>query len=68
MTELGDITNSNPCFYLKVANELNYYTGEEFLEVNNLTIERIIKEAVHAYGKEPYHNIIIKDLDKYGLE
>jgi hypothetical protein len=24
--------------------------------------------AVHVYGREPYHNIIIKDLDTYGVE
>jgi hypothetical protein len=33
-----------------------------------LPIYSIIKEAVHTYGKEPYHNIIINDLDKKGLE
>ena len=32
------------------------------------TIEKIIRESVHAYANEPYHNIIINDLDDYGLE
>lgn len=33
-----------------------------------LTIYEIIREAVHTYAKEPYHNIVIKDLDIQGLE
>ena len=33
-----------------------------------IPLEKIIREAVHAYAKEPYHNIIINDLDDYGLE
>ncbi len=36
--------------------------------IKSVPIERIIREAVHTYAKEPYHNIIINDLDKYGLE
>ena len=38
------------------------------LEQEKLILKDIIKEAVHTYGKEPYHNIIINDLDDYGLE
>lgn len=33
-----------------------------------LSIQEIIKNIVHTYGGEPYHNIIINDLDTYGLE
>jgi len=33
-----------------------------------MPLEKIIRESVHAYAKEPYHNIIINDLDTYGLE
>jgi len=33
-----------------------------------LKLKDIIKEAVHFYAKEPYGNIIINDLDDYGLE
>jgi hypothetical protein len=36
--------------------------------IRKLAIPDIIREAVHSYGGEPYHNIIIKDLDTYGLE
>ena len=33
-----------------------------------IPIVEIIRNAVHVYGGEPYHNIIINDLDTYGLE
>lgn len=36
--------------------------------IEKIPIEKIIREAVHAYAQEPYHNIIINDLDNYGLE
>ena len=35
------------------------------LEQKDVTLKEIIKEAVHNYGKELYHNIIINDLDDY---
>ena len=34
---------------------------------NNKNVD-IIKNIVHVYGREPYHNIIINDLDIYGRE
>ena len=30
-------------------------------------LKDIIRDIVHVYGKEPYHNIIINDLDISGL-
>lgn len=36
--------------------------------IRSLPIPEIIRNAVHVYGGEPYHNIIINDLDTYGLE
>ena len=45
-----------------------YYLKNSLLTQEDLTIETIIREAVHTYGKEPYHNIVINDLSKYGLE
>jgi hypothetical protein len=36
--------------------------------IRKLPIVDIIKNAVHTYGGEPYYNIIINDLDTYGLE
>lgn len=53
-------------------NEFNektkYYTKDVLLRQDSLKLKDIIKEAVHEYGKELYHNIIINDLDNYGLE
>ena len=53
-------------------NEFNektkYYTKDTLLKQDSLKLKDIIKEAVHEYGKELYHNIIINDLDNYGLE
>ena len=36
--------------------------------IRSLSIVDIIRNLVHQYAKEPYHNIIINDLDTYGLE
>lgn len=35
---------------------------------NKVPIKTIIKNAVHVYGNEPLHNIIITDIDDYGVE
>ncbi len=37
-------------------------------EIRKIPIYEIIRNAVHIYAKEPYHNIIINDLDVQGLE
>ena len=44
------------------------YSKNDNLTKEKIPLEKIIREAVHAYGKEPYHNIIINDLNNYGLE
>jgi hypothetical protein len=36
--------------------------------IRPILITEIIKNAVHTYAGEPYYNIIINDLDVYGLE
>ena len=48
---------------------------EEYYDKNTNTtsytqipIKKIIREAVHAYAREPYHNIIINDLDDAAVE
>jgi hypothetical protein len=33
-----------------------------------IPIYEIVREAVHQYAQEPYHNIIINDLDTCGVE
>ena len=45
-----------------------YYTLEYEYTKYQIPIYKIIREAVHTYAKEPYHNIIINDLEDYGLE
>ena len=45
-----------------------YYIKDTLLKQDKIIIKDIIREAVHTYGKEMYHNIIINDLDDYGLE
>ena len=42
--------------------------GEELYAKINYHIRDIIREAVHTYGNEPFHNILINDIDEYGLE
>lgn len=36
--------------------------------IRKIPIQEIIRNAVHTYAGEPYWNIIINDLDTYGLE
>lgn len=51
----------------------DFGTIDEIDENGNITnkklkLKDIIKEAVHEYAREPYHNIIINDLDESGVE
>ena len=34
----------------------------------DIPVKDIIRDAVHTFAKEPFHNIIINDIDEYGLE
>jgi hypothetical protein len=43
-------------------------SGEIVSEINHIPIVEIIKNAVHVYAGEPMSNIIINDIDNYGLE
>lgn len=36
--------------------------------IRKIPIQEIIRNAVHTYAGEPYWNIVINDLDTYGLE
>jgi hypothetical protein len=38
------------------------------MSFEDIKVKDIVREAVHFYGKEPYGNIIINDLDDTGLE
>ena len=46
-----------------------YYDTEYNMTIKNkIPIKTIIKEMIHFYGGEPYHNIVVNDLDEKGLE
>lgn len=45
-----------------------YYLPSSVYQREKIPIKTIIREAVHTYGKEPYYNIIINDLEEYGKE
>ena len=57
----------------KVDDHAYYFLVPLYTNISNITkkkipLEKIIREAVHTYAQEPYENIIINDLDQYGLE
>ena len=39
-----------------------------YIKRSSYPIKDIIRDSVHHYGGEPFHNIIINDLDDLGLE
>lgn len=45
-----------------------YYDQQIDKILKKLPLYRIIKESVHSWANEPYHNIVINDLETYGLE
>ena len=47
---------------------IQYYNKDVLLKQEDLKLKDIIREAIHFYGKESYGNIVINDLDDYGLE
>lgn len=47
---------------MTVINKSGYSYTEQ------IPLKKIIQKAVHDYAKEPYHNIILNDLDDCGLE
>lgn len=44
------------------------YVKDFTYSIKKIPLEKIIRESVHTYAKEPYYNIIITDLNNYGLE
>ena len=44
-----------------------YESSYEY-SIVKIPLAKIIREAVHTYAQEPYHNILVNDLDDYGLE
>ena len=56
-------TDGRGYFQLKQLYTLGYE-----ITIKKIPLEKIIRESVHAYAGEPYHNIIINDLEEYGLD
>ena len=57
----------------KINSSVDFGSFEEVndkgdISVIKMPIKQIIREGVHQYGNEPFHNIIINDLDIVGLE
>ena len=46
----------------------SYYRKEQRIVYTNIPLKTIIKNAVNVYGNEPIHNIIINDLEDFGVE
>ena len=61
--DTGGFDRSKTYYELK-----SLFTLDTEITIKKLPLERIIREMIHAYALEPYHNIIINDLDSYGLE
>lgn len=43
-------------------------SGYAVIENRRIPIKQIIQEAVHEFAQEPWQNIIVNDLDDYGIE
>ena len=65
--EVGGTINASTDF-----GQIEEYTtlenGEIIIEKTLIPIVDIIKNAVHLYAGEPLHNIVINDVENYGLE
>ena len=42
--------------------------GDSYVVNNRIPIKNIILEAVHEFAQEPWQNIVVNDLDDYGIE
>lgn len=56
------------CAKDEFENGMQYYVKEMNRTLKPIPIITILREGVHTYAGEPYHNIIINDLDDAGLE
>ena len=45
-----------------------YYKRIIVSNKEKIWIGDIIRELVHVYGNEPYNNILINDIERYGVE
>ena len=63
--ELGGVFTS---LTIDLGQVNDYNENGEIVATKDLKLYDIIRELVHHYGREPYHNIIINDLDMSGSE
>ena len=63
----GDLGGNLPAS-IDFGTEEFYDTVAKTTTYTKVPIKKIIQEAVHTYAKEPYHNIIINDLDEAAVE
>ena len=66
--ELGGMIESLSADFGKLISYERDAQGNLITVTEDIPIKTIIREAVHKYGNEPYHNIILNDLDEVGLE
>ena len=43
-------------------------TDNKTVTYSNIPVKDIIKELLHTYAQEPYHNIVLNDIEDSGLE
>ena len=65
--EIGGSINASTDFG-KLEEYQTLDNGEIVRNIIDIPIVDIIKNAVHVYAGEPLHNIVINDVDEYGLE
>lgn len=62
--DVGGVINATTDF-----GTYDFYDKETGITTNyKLPIKQILWDAVHAYANEPFHNIVLNDLDELGLE
>lgn len=66
--ELGGMIESLTADFGKLISYERDAKGNLITVTEDIPVKTIIREAVHKYGNEPYHNIILNDLDEVGLE
>ena len=68
IVEKGTRYDASKIYYEYISENNQYYTATLVRQLTPIPIVDIIKNAVHVYGGEPKHNIILNDIDNYGLE
>ena len=66
--ELGGMIESLSADFGKLKSYTRDANGKLITTTEDIPIKTIIREAVHKYGNEPFQNIIINDIDEFGLE